>query len=149
MKKRYAWRVDVLDISSRMHNFDVFLMPGAYWRFIVNFRGHRAGSSAKWNFNEIIKRADCIDSNIILKNAKKPLGHSYDLNQYYRNKRGIRKTAGSYVKIRIYRTKEHLYYSRLNWRKRRTMAAVALNRFLLSLCLALYPTFFSKVRISR
>lgn len=51
MKKRYARAADVLEISSRMHNFHVFLMPDAYWRFIVNFPGHCCGQR-----NEILFR---------------------------------------------------------------------------------------------
>lgn len=58
MKKRYAWHADVLDISSRMHNFDVFLMADAYWRFIVNSLGRRR--EMKYYFNEITKRTKCI-----------------------------------------------------------------------------------------
>lgn len=146
MKKRCARSADVLEISSRMHNFDVFLMPDAHWRFVVNFPVVE-GSEMNYYFNEIIKRADY--THLILRNAKNLIGHPYNLSRYYRDKRRVRKTAGSYVKIRIYRTKEHLYYSRLNWQKQRTMAAVALNRFLLSLCLTLYPAFSSKTRISR
>lgn len=94
MKKRYAWHADVLDISSRMHNFDVFLMADAYWRFNVNSFGHhrRREQRNKMLYQRSNKaRRLYIHLSVILKKSEEPIGHSCDLSQYYRDEREIRK----------------------------------------------------------